>query len=137
MDTASELVGLRAADVYLRECASRSVLQLLANKWTFLVLGALSDGPMRFGVLLRRADGITQKSLTQTVRGLERDGLLSRTVYPTIPPRVEYALTDLGRSVSGLIGQIHIWAEANLPTIVAAREDYDEHAAQEPQPVSR
>ena len=135
MDTASELAGLRAADVYLRDCASRSVLQLLANKWTFLVLGALGDGPLRFGVLLRRADGITQKSLTQTVRGLERDGLLSRTVYPTIPPRVEYALTDLGRSVSGLIGQIHVWAEVNLPTIVAARGDYDEQAAQEPRPV--
>jgi DNA-binding HxlR family transcriptional regulator len=135
MDTASELAGLRVADVYLRDCASRSVLQLLANKWTFLVLGALGDGPLRFGVLLRRADGITQKSLTQTVRGLERDGLLSRTVYPTIPPRVEYALTDLGRSVSGLIGQIHLWAEANLSSVVAAREEYDEQAAQAPQPI--
>ncbi|GGU95158.1 winged helix-turn-helix transcriptional regulator [Kitasatospora indigofera] len=137
MDTTSELVGQRVADVYLRECASRSVLQLLANKWTFLVLGALADGPQRFGVLLRRADGITQKSLTQTLRGLERDGLLSRTVYPTIPPRVEYELTDLGRSVGGLIGQINVWAEANLSSVVAAREEYDEHVGEEPRPVTR
>ncbi|MFC9324512.1 winged helix-turn-helix transcriptional regulator [Kitasatospora sp. NPDC057015] len=113
------------------------MLQLLANKWSFLVLGALEDGPMRFGVLLRRADGITQKSLTQTLRGLERDGLVSRTVYPTIPPRVEYELTGLGHSVSGLIGQINVWAEANLSTVVAARQEYDEQVGAEPVPVSR
>ncbi|MFI6444054.1 winged helix-turn-helix transcriptional regulator [Kitasatospora sp. NPDC050543] len=137
MDTISDLQSHRITDVYLRECASRTVLQVLANKWTFLLVAALRDGPMRFGVLMRRADGITQKSLTQTLRTLEREGLLTRTVYPTIPPRVEYDLTDLGRNVAALLGQINDWSEAHLPEILAAREAYDVQAAQEPQPVSR
>src|SRR6266545_4281346 len=83
---------------YRRDCPSRTVLEVLANKWALYVLGALRrhDGPMRFSELRRLLDGITQKMLTQTLRALERDGLVSRTVYPTVPPRVEYGLTDIG-----------------------------------------
>ena len=124
------------ADAYLAACPSRPILDLLGNKWTMLVMGALSDGPQRFGQLRRRLGGITQKMLTQTLRGLERDGLVSRTVYPTIPPRVDYAVTDLGRDVAGLLTAIRLWSEQHINDVLAAREDYDERAAQAPEPVT-
>jgi DNA-binding HxlR family transcriptional regulator len=132
MDTMSDLPKLPdlrklgGADAYLRTCPSRTVLDLLANKWVTLIVPALRGGPMRFGELRRRLDGITQKSLTQALRALERDGLIIRTVYPTIPPRVDYALTDLGRNASGLLGALCTWAEQHIPDIVAARTSYDE-----------
>ena len=88
---------------------------MLSNKWAALIIVALRGGELRFSALKRTLDGITQKSLTQGLRHLERDGLITRTVYPTIPPRVDYALTDLGRSVSGLLDAIKIWSERNLP----------------------
>jgi len=124
------------ADAYLAACPSRPILDLLGNKWTMLVMGALSDGPQRFGQLRRRLGGITQKMLTQTLRGLERDGLVSRTVYPTIPPRVDYAVTDLGRDVAGLLTAVRLWSEQHINDVLAAREDYDERAAQAPEPVT-
>ena len=106
MDTMSDLPKLPdlrklgGADAYLRTCPSRTVLDLLANKWVTLIVPAL--------------------------RALERDGLIIRTVYPTIPPRVDYALTDLGRNASGLLGALCTWAEQHIPDIVAARTSYDE-----------
>ena len=115
----------RPIDAYLRNCASRTVIEVLANKWTCLLLGLLQDGPMRFGELMRRVDGISQKSLTQTLRSLERDGLLTRTVYPTIPPRVDYELTDLGRSVIQFTDGLRVWAEQHVGQIRVAREQYD------------
>ncbi len=125
VDTCPDLRLHGGADAYLRTCPSRTVLDVLASKWVTLVVPALRDGPMRFGLLRRRLDGITQKSLTQTLRSLERDGLVTRTVYPTIPPRVEYALTDLGQSASGLLESMRIWAEDHLTAILAARSGYD------------
>src|SRR5690348_1047661 len=100
-----------APDAYARDCASRVVLDRIGDRWTVLVVGALSDGTLRFSELRARVEGITPKVLTQTVRALERDGLLTRTVYAEVPPRVEYALTDLGRDLLAPIEAIRVWAE--------------------------
>ncbi|WP_204057122.1 winged helix-turn-helix transcriptional regulator [Microbispora corallina] len=135
METMPRLRARGAADAYLRECASRKVLDAIANKWTCLLVDALQDGPVRFGALRRRLDGITQKSLTQTLRALERDGMVIRTVYPTIPPRVEYALTDLGHSLVTLMEGIRRWSEDHVSEIMAAREEFERRAAEEPRPV--
>jgi len=135
MDTIGDLRDFGGADAYLSQCASRTVLVALANKWTCLLVSALGDGPVRFGGLRRQLDGITQKSLTQTLRTMERDGLVLRTVYPTIPPRVDYELTDLGRSVIALMAGIKSWSEQHVEEILAARERFDQRAAEEPQPV--
>jgi DNA-binding HxlR family transcriptional regulator len=124
------------ADAYLAACPSRQVLDLLANKWTMLVVCALENGPLRFGELRRRLDGITQKMLTQTLRGLERDGLVSRTVYPTIPPRVDYAITELGHNVAGLLDAIRVWSERHINDVFDARQTYDERAGREPRPIT-
>ncbi|MGW2426639.1 winged helix-turn-helix transcriptional regulator [Streptomyces sp. NPDC001709] len=121
------------ADAYLAACPSRQILDVLANKWTMLVMGALPAGPVRFGELRRRLDGITQKMLTQTLRTLERDGLVTRTVYPTIPPKDEYAATELGESVTALMHAIRAWSEENINAVLDAR---DARADQEVQPVT-
>ncbi|MGW1916884.1 winged helix-turn-helix transcriptional regulator [Streptomyces sp. NPDC002076] len=136
MGTTDNLRFYGGADAYLAACPSRQILDVLANKWTMLVMGALSGGPMRFGELRRRLDGITQKMLTQTLRTLERDGLVTRTVYPTIPPKVEYASTDLGESVTALMHAIRAWSEDNINAVLDARDAYDARAAQEVQPVT-
>lgn len=112
-------------DVYLRGCASRTALEVIANKWTHLTVCALRDGPMRFGELRRRLQGVTQKMLTQTLRTLERNGLVTRTMYPTIPPRVDYELTDLGRSAVTVLDEILRWSEQHSAEITAARQRYD------------
>ncbi|MFD2466117.1 winged helix-turn-helix transcriptional regulator [Amycolatopsis silviterrae] len=103
-------------------------MDVLANKWTLYVLGLLRqyDRPLRFTELRRGVEGVTQKSLTQALRNLERDGLVSRTIYPTIPPRVEYALTDLGVEVGELTRAIADWSKANAGRVQAARAAYDE-----------
>ncbi|MFI6509756.1 winged helix-turn-helix transcriptional regulator [Streptosporangium sp. NPDC050855] len=110
-------------------------MDTIANKWTCLLVDALQDGPVRFGVLRRRLDGITQKSLTQTLRAMERDGMVIRTVYPTIPPRVEYGLSSLGHSVVRLMNGVRTWCEENVAEIVTSRTAYDLRAAEEPEPV--
>ncbi len=112
-------------DVYARSCPCRDVLDLVASKWSALIIGALEGGPMRFGALRRRIEGVTQKMLTQTLRELERDGLVDRTVYPTVPPAVEYGLTRLGRSVAKPLAAIRDWSEQHLDEIQAAREEFD------------
>jgi DNA-binding HxlR family transcriptional regulator len=129
MDTSQPMVP---PDVYLRGCASRTVLDVIANKWTNLVVCALRDGPLRFGHLRRRLEGITQKMLTQTLRALERDGLVTRTLYPTIPPRVDYELTDLGRDAAGLFDGLIEWAQQHVVEITAARDRYDRREDEEP-----
>jgi DNA-binding HxlR family transcriptional regulator len=132
MDTKSSRVS---PNVYLRGCASRTVLDVIANKWTNLVVCALRDGPLRFGQLRRHLEGITQKMLTQTLRALERDGLVTRTLYPTIPPRVDYELTDLGREAASLFDGLIVWAEQHVDEITAARHHYDVRANEAPVPV--
>jgi DNA-binding HxlR family transcriptional regulator len=104
------------------------VLDVLSNKWTTLVLCALGGGELRFGQLRRCIEGVTQKMLTQTLRSLERDGLVTRRVYPTAPPSVGYALTDLGRSAADLHDAIVAWAQQHAPDILASRAAYDDGA---------
>jgi DNA-binding HxlR family transcriptional regulator len=134
VDTTLEL-GKFDADAYLSQCASRTVLNAIADKWTCLLVAALRHGPVRFGVLRRTLEGISQKSLTQALRTMERDGIVIRTPYPTIPPRVDYELSELGHSVVTLMAGIKRWSEEHVTEILAARERYDERATQEPQPL--
>ena len=102
-----------------------TVLARVGDKWSILVVMTLNDGPRRFNELKRTIGGISQRMLTFTLRGLERDGLVSRTVYPTIPPRVDYELTDLGRSLQKPVQALGAWAFANLSTIQEARTRFD------------
>jgi len=127
----SKIAKLRAGDIYDVTCPSRSVIQMLADKWTMLVVEALSSGPMRFGELRRQVGSITQKMLTQTLRSLERDGLVLRVVYPSAPPSVEYSLTPTGVSITSITGQMCRWAEDNMKPVLMARLDYDTRAARE------
>ena len=106
-----------------------TVLARIGDKWSILVVMTLTDGPRRFNDLKRKIGGISQRMLTFTLRGLERDGLVSRTVYPTIPPRVDYELTPLGRSLQAPVQALGSWAFANLPAIQAARTRFDGEGA--------
>lgn len=101
------------------------VLSRIGDKWTVLVVGLLANGSRRFSELKRTIGGISQRMLTLTLRGLERDGLVTRTVFPTIPPRVDYELTALGRTLIEPAFAIAHWARANHPEISAARARYD------------
>ncbi|MEV4598748.1 helix-turn-helix domain-containing protein [Amycolatopsis sp. NPDC049253] len=112
-------------DVYLKSCPCRGVLDLLANKWTALVLGVLEQRPHRFGELRRAVGGISQKMLTQNLRNLERDGFVSRKVFPTTPPTVEYALTPMGAEVSAHLVALSTWSQSNFDRIRQARSSYD------------
>ena len=118
------------ADPYSAACPSRQVIDRIGDRWTVLLLGALADGPRRFTELARRVDGISQKMLTQTLRGLERDGMVSRTVRATVPVRVDYELTELGRTLTAPIAALEAWARDHIDDVVAARARYDERAAE-------
>ncbi|MGA9524852.1 MAG: helix-turn-helix domain-containing protein [Myxococcaceae bacterium] len=98
----------------------------MGDKWSVLVIGLLGSGPMRFSELRRAIAGISQRMLTLTLRGLERDGLITRTVFPSIPPRVDYALTPLGRTLLEPVTALAQWAEKNRVEIQSARDTYDE-----------
>jgi DNA-binding HxlR family transcriptional regulator len=106
-------------------CRAREVLQRVGDKWSVLAIDLLGQGTMRFGELHRAIDGITARMLTVTLRGLERDGIVTRTIHPVIPPRVEYALTPMGRTLLDTIGQLVSWTDSHLPEIEAARAAYD------------
>jgi len=126
-------------DAFLDGCPSRQLLDRISDKWVALVLAALgSDGPvppggdttrgprsMRYSELSRRLAGVSQKMLTQTLRSLERDGLITRTVTPTVPVTVTYALTDLGLSLQQIMVSIKAWSEAHMDEVFANREAYD------------
>ena len=125
-------------DAFLAECPSRQLLDRIADKWVALILAALgSDGPtptgqksgeprsMRYSELSRRLAGVSQKMLTQSLRNLERDGLVVRDVTPTVPVTVTYHLTDLGMSLHLVIVQMKRWAEANMGDVLVNREHYD------------
>jgi DNA-binding HxlR family transcriptional regulator len=105
-------------------CPTRVVLDRIGDKWTVLVIGALVDGPRRFTALRQHIGGVAPKVLTQTLRAMERDGLLTRTVYAQVPPRVDYALTDLGVSLGGPIAVLTDWAERHVGKILAARDEF-------------
>ncbi|NLU80434.1 helix-turn-helix transcriptional regulator [Micromonospora sp. HNM0581] len=123
-------------DAFLAVCPSRQLLDRISNKWVVLILCALggaspqtgaSEGPrtMRYSELSRLLAGVSQKMLTQTLRSLERDGLLTRTVTPTVPVTVSYRLTDLGLSLHHLTREIRNWAQAHMGEVLAHRDDYD------------
>jgi DNA-binding HxlR family transcriptional regulator len=130
MDTASGAPSPSASpdgrfDVMAPACPTRQVVSTIGDKWTLLVLYALElGGTLRFSQLQRTVEGITQKMLTQTLRELERDGIVSRHVHATVPPRVDYALTDLGRSLSGAIATLRTWAYDHMDDIETARDAY-------------
>ena len=106
-------------------CPSRQALDRIADRWTILVLLALADGSKRFTELSRTIEGVSQKMLTQTLRGLERDGLVTRTVHAVVPPRVDYELTDLGRTLLGPVAALEEWARGHMGDVLTARERYD------------
>ena len=119
-------------DAFLSACPSRQVLDQISNKWVTLVLSALSDGELRYSGLARRIAGVSQKMLTQTLRELERDGLVDRRVTPSVPVRVDYSLTPLGESLMTIVQQLKSWSEQHMPEVETARETYDDRAAAEP-----
>jgi DNA-binding HxlR family transcriptional regulator len=113
-------------DAFVASCPSRRLLDTIGDKWASLVIVALGlGGRMRYSELSTRIAGVSQKMLTQTLRGLERDGLLTRTVTPSVPVRVDYELTPLGRSLLETIRHLKEWAEAHMPEVDAARVAYD------------
>ncbi len=111
--------------MYARDCPSRQVLDRIGDTWSVLIIGALRGGPCRYSELANRIGAISPKMLTQTLRGLERDGLITRTVFPVVPPRVDYTLTDLGQSLRHVVAALERWAETHMTDVVAARTAYD------------
>lgn len=124
-EDAEEFVAAAQHDSFLATCSSRLLLARLADKWVTLVLCALTEGPMRHSALARKITGVSQKMLTQTLRNLERDGLLTRTVTPTVPLTVEYELTPLGLSLVDVFLQLKRWSDANMDEVARARRTYD------------
>jgi DNA-binding HxlR family transcriptional regulator len=108
--------------------AVSSVLARVGDKWSVLIVALLGDGPKRFNEIKRMVGGISQRMLTLTLRGLERDGLVTRTVFPTVPPRVDYELTPLGRSLWEPVDALGAWAKAHQAEIAAARQKFDARA---------
>ena len=103
----------------------RSVLERIGDKWSLLLIGILGDGPMRFTELLRATQGISRRMLTHSLRALERDGLVSRTIYAEVPPRVEYEVTELGRSLLHPVLALASWAGEHQDAIIANRDAFD------------
>ena len=112
-------------DAFIKGCPTNQLLDRLSDKWVSLVVAALSTGTMRYSDLTRKIAGVSPKMLTQTLRTLERDGILTRTVTPSVPVRVDYALTPLGSSLAGLLTAVKNWAETHIEEVHEARERYD------------
>ncbi|MCX5368803.1 helix-turn-helix transcriptional regulator [Streptomyces sp. NBC_00015] len=112
-------------DAFLRSCPTNQLLDRLSDKWVSLVVSALAPGPQRYSDLARRIAGVSPKMLTQTLRALERDGILSRTVTPSVPVRVDYELTPLGSNLALLLTAVKDWAEIHFDEVQAARRRYD------------
>ncbi|QKJ87195.1 Transcriptional regulator [Paramixta manurensis] len=111
--------------VFDSHCPARQFFERLADKWTLLIIGQLRHGPVRFNQLRRSVDGITQKVLSQTLKKLERDGLIARQVFATVPVTVEYSLTGLGCTLVETFERLAFWAESNIEEIIAAQKRYD------------
>ena len=114
--------------VYAPDCPTRMVLDRIADRWSGLVLGRLAQEPMRFNRLRREVPGVSQKVLSQTMKRLERDGLVEREVFPTVPVTVEYSITPLGRTLHHAVKAIVDWAEGNIEAVLAAQAAYDARA---------
>ena len=118
---------MKPGDTHVTEdCRALSeILVRIGEKWAVLVVGVLANGPVRFNEIRRTVDGISQRMLTLTLRGLERDGLVTRTVYPTIPPRVDYELTELGRTLIEPLAGLADWARTNRAAVQRSRHNFD------------
>jgi DNA-binding HxlR family transcriptional regulator len=110
----------------VRRCELRDILDRVGDKWSVLVMALLSDGSRRYSELQRAIEGISQRMLTLTLRSLERDGLVERTVTPTSPPRVDYRLTTVGQTLSGQVNALISWAEEHRGYVNSSRQEYDE-----------
>lgn len=115
-------------DVYAEDCPTRWVMDRVGDKWSVLIIGLLDDGTKRFSELQRCIGGISQKMLTQTLRNLERDGLVTRTIYAEVPPRVEYSLTPLGQTLCEPVAALRQWAESNIGEVTAAQARFTARA---------
>jgi DNA-binding HxlR family transcriptional regulator len=113
-------------------CLARDVLDRVGDKWSVFVIAMLGDRPRRFTELLRTIDGISQRMLTVTLRGLERDGLVSRKVHAVVPPRVDYALTPMGRTLLATLRELMVWADRHTAEIAESRVQYDARQAAPP-----
>ena len=114
------------ANILDPDCPSRVIFQRIGDKWASLVVQVLADGPIRFSELRKMVHVVTPKVLTQTLRTLERDGLITRTVHAQVPPRVDYELTELGASLLEPLTLLRLWAEDHVPSILKARDAYDD-----------
>jgi DNA-binding HxlR family transcriptional regulator len=120
----------QSASVFDRFCPARLIIDHLADKWAVLIVRRLADGTLRFAELRRAIDGISQKMLTSTLRDLERDGLVTRKLYASVPPKVEYTLTPLGGSLVNKVEDLCRWAEANAGQVLKSREAFDKRNPQ-------
>jgi DNA-binding HxlR family transcriptional regulator len=112
-------------DAFLKDCPTHQLLGRISEKWACLIISALTPGPLRYSDIARKLAGVSPKMLTQTLRSLERDGLVSRTVTPSVPVRVDYELTELGRSLAQMMTAVKNWAETHIEEVREAREQYD------------
>ena len=116
-------------DPYRRDCPSRRLLDRIGDRWTVLIVGALDHGTRRFTEIAGEVEGISQKMLTQTLRSLERDGFVTRTAYPVVPPHVEYELTALGRSLQEPLRTLERWAVEHMDSVAVQQDAYDRRVA--------
>ena len=116
-------------DVFAANCPTRQLLDRIADKWSTLILIVLGEGPIRFNALKHRVDGVSQKMLSQTLKSLERDGLVSRSVVATVPVSVTYAVTPLGRTLMAAMQSMIDWAETQMPQVAAAQTAYDQRSS--------
>ncbi|EIL88184.1 MarR family transcriptional regulator [Rhodanobacter fulvus Jip2] len=116
---------MNIANPYSSNCPTRKVLDRVADKWAVLVLGLLIEGPIRFNRLRRAVEGISQKMLSQTLKSLERDGLVSRKAFATVPVTVEYAITPLGQTLATTLDALRVWAETHMEEVTANQQRYD------------
>jgi DNA-binding HxlR family transcriptional regulator len=126
IDNLENLDNQPQACAFNADCPTRLILNRIADKWTVLVMILLESETKRFSNLQREIGGISQKMLTQTLRGLERDGLVSRKIYATVPPKVEYSLTPLGHTLKDLLYAVKTWSETNIKEVLTAQKTYDE-----------
>lgn len=112
-------------DAFIKECPTHQLLGRISEKWACLIVAALTPGPLRYSDLARKLAGVSPKMLTQTLRSLERDGLVSRTVTPSVPVRVDYELTGLGSSLAQMMTAVKNWAETHIEEVHEARDRYD------------
>lgn len=119
----------KSGNVYAAQCPTRAVLDRIGDKWTVLLLGLLAREPVRFNRLKREIEGITQKMLSQTLKSLERDGLVVRQAFATVPVTVEYTITPLGRTLQATVDGLRNWAETHIEEVSRAQNRYDSNAA--------